>query len=250
MKYFLLLILSFNFIYSNSIDFETRQKILKNIKDVIQAEEAIARAYEKYLINTYNGPSSGLTSLKLNGFLGSSFPSNIDSTYFNDFVVGTPIGSFKLGTISYALKSELKGDSYIKELYESNTFRKRTYCKDDKIYFIIEDSFARHIYDLYGRLNLNATAINPISNCSFSSSGKYCFENKHIKIYTTDSRGEDNLLMYYHVDKFKTGPIIITSDTTLQTNNDEFNSIPRGAILYDKNGIKYIKTLNSIEKLR
>ena len=250
MKYFLLLILSFNFIYSNSIDFKTRQNNLKNIKAVIQAEESIARAYEKYLINTYNGPSSGLTSLKTSTYLGTSFPSNIDSTLFNDFVLGIPTGSLNLGTMSYALKRELKEDSYIKELYESNTFRKRTYCKDDKIYFIIEDSFARHIYDLYGRLNLNVTAINLLKDCATSSSGKYCFENKHIKIYSTDSRGEDKLLMYYHVDKFKTGPIIITSDTTLQANNDEFNSIPRGAILYDKNGIKYIKTLNSIEKLR
>lgn len=55
--------------------------------------------------------------------------------------------------------------------------------------------------------------------------------------------------MYYHKSRFKKGPIIITSDEALHS-NIEFTFIPRGALLYDENGTKYVKTLNSIELLR
>lgn len=51
--------------------------------------------------------------------------------------------------ISYALKGDLKSDSTgIKALYESNTFRKRTYYWNNEIHFVLEDAFAKHLFNL------------------------------------------------------------------------------------------------------
>lgn len=55
--------------------------------------------------------------------------------------------------------------------------------------------------------------------------------------------------MAYHIDNFKKGPIVITSDTSLHSET-EFNSIPRGALLIDRTGLRYVKTTSSIEALQ
>jgi len=246
-RYLLILIISYNFLYCDLNDFDTRQDTIQKIKEVVQSEESIARAYEQYILDNFNPPSSGFTSLKTASYLGTSFPTNIDSIYFNNFIVGTPVSDPGIGKISYALKDELKADNYLKALYEGSTFRKRTYYQNDAIHILIEDVFAKHLYDLYGRMNLNSTAIDLIGICSISN-GIYCIENDHVYIY--DDNSHTNLLMYYYKDKFKTGPIIITNDTDLHSTNDEFNSIPKGALLYDTDGTKYVKTSTSIEVLK
>jgi hypothetical protein len=56
--------------------------------------------------------------------------------------------------------------------------------------------------------------------------------------------------MYYAIEKFNSGPIIITKDTSLHITSDEFDFIPRGALLYDTEAIKYIKTTTSIEVVK
>jgi predicted GNAT family N-acyltransferase len=56
--------------------------------------------------------------------------------------------------------------------------------------------------------------------------------------------------MYFYKENFKKGPIIITSDRTLQTTNAEFDFIPKGAVLYDEDGIKYVKTSTGIEEIQ
>jgi hypothetical protein len=52
--------------------------------------------------------------------------------------------------------------------------------------------------------------------------------------------------MCYHIDKFETGPIIIS---TISANNI-FKSIPKGVLIYDSTGKKYIKTTLGIEVIK
>ena len=50
-KNFFILIFSFQILFAESLDdFDYRQKILLDVKRVIQNEESIARAYEQYLL--------------------------------------------------------------------------------------------------------------------------------------------------------------------------------------------------------
>ena len=118
-RFLLSLPLFFLFIYAGEkSDFETGQNALSNIKKIIQSEESIARAYEQYLLNEKKIPS--ISDLKTSGYLLSSFL-NGDTNFFNKFTLGAK------KSISYALKDILKDDIGFKELYEADTFRKKTF---------------------------------------------------------------------------------------------------------------------------
>lgn len=142
------------------------------------------------------------------------------------------------------MKTQFKSDAYIKSLYESNTFRKRTFYSNNKISFILKDDFAKHL--VYLILN-QTTGFAGIVDCTTIGS-KYCKKGEDIYIY--DDKDRTNKLMYYYKGNFKTGPIIITSDKTLQTTNEEFDFLPKGAILYDELGLKYVKTSTGIEDIQ
>lgn len=234
---FLFCLISFTRLFAANSDlFIERQNNLDAIKQIIQEEEMVARAYEKYIINERKLPT--IASLLSPLYLSTSFSltSLVGGTSFS-------ISSTKATMTSRLLNTALNTDANFKLLYEGNLYRKNTYFTDSSIISIkLTDSFARHLY--YLMRNSGATSILP---CTVLLT-KYCTENNHIFIY--DNTDRTNLLMYYHIDRFKTGPIIVTSNTSLHITSDEYNAIPKGALLYDTDGIKYIKTANSIEKLR
>lgn len=248
MKIIFIFLFSINFIFALDLnDFTDRQKILQDIKKVVQNEESIAKAYERYILENYGIPTN-INLLYTTNYLGTSasFLSSISdfSSNFNSF-------SLSQNKISYALKDGLKNDSDIKTLYESTTFRKRTYFRNNEIHFILEDVFAKHLYDL---MKLSNASIDNCPTVVFTTPVT-CKENNHIYIDLTKKLDAglivpNTYLISYHVDKFKTGPIIITDDTSKHITEDEFDSIPKGALLYDINGVKYLKTLDGIEVLK
>jgi hypothetical protein len=243
-KNIFLLIFSFHILNADLTDFDTRQIALQDIKKVVQNEESIARAYEQYILDKYDIPSSISVLFTATGdYLGvkTDFLSSIQ-----DF--DTKFISFSLNndSLSYALKNTLSNDSALKELYEGNTFRKKTYFRNNKIYFILEDAFAKHLYNLIKQETQGL--LNP---CVSTSSGKSCIYNNHVYVKPTYTSGIiTDFLLNYHIDKFKTGPIIITNNTAYHITKTEFNSIPKGALLYDTTGAKYVKTTLGIEALK
>lgn len=236
MKLFLFLIISFNFLQSET--FTERQATLQDIKNIVQYEESFAKAYEQYILSNYKFPTITDINTLLSG--------NIKAFVTIDDKVNDTTLTAGLLKISYALGSSLITDLSIKSLYESNTFRKRTYVRDNEVYFVLEDSFAKHLFDL---IKLNSG--NEILDCSSTNSNKACKRDNHIYIDATGvtSTTIASYLMSYHVDKFKTGPIII-SDTNIGLSKDEFKSIPKGALIYDTTGKKYVKTTSTIEVLK
>ena len=249
MKIIFIFLFSINFIFALDLnDFTDRQKILQDIKKVVQNEESIAKAYERYILENYGIPTN-INLLYTTNYLGTSasFLSSISdfSSSFNSFTLSQ-------NKISYSLKDVLKNDSDIKTLYESNTFRKRTYFRNNEIHFILEDIFAKHLYDL-----MKLSNITTINNCPIVvfTTPVNCKENNHIFIGLTKKLDgglivPNSYLMSYHIDKFKTGPIIITDDTSKHITEDIFDSLSKGSLLYDINGVKYLKTLDGIEVLK
>jgi hypothetical protein len=219
--------------------FEDRQKVLQDIKSIILYEESIAKAYEEFILKNYAIPT--LTQIEsLIGELQVIVPEVKSTTITLD-------SNFTI--ISYGIADDLKTDNSIKTLYESNTFRKRTYFRNEQINFILEDEFAKHLYDL---IKENGS----IENCPNSAfiTPRNCKENNHIYIQLTKKLDgvdfiPDKYLMVYHIDKFKTGPIVITNVITDYTKS-EFDFIPKGALLYDIDGLKYVKTLTGIKVLK
>jgi hypothetical protein len=238
-KYFLFLIITFNFLQSET--FQERQIILQDIKNIVQFEESFARTYEQYILTNYKLPPTVGTITTLMGGDIKSFVTIDDKVNLTTLTTGLP-------KISYALGDILKADLSIKSLYEGDTFRRRTYVRDGSVYFILEDSFAKHLFDL---IKLNNSS-NEIKDCSSSNSDKACKRDNHIYIDATGVTATTiaSYLMSYHVDKFKTGPIVVTNNSAKYTTEDVFKSIPKGALIYDIDGVKYVKTTTTLEELK
>lgn len=214
-------------------NFKDRQSILQDVKNIILYEESISRAYEEYILTKYDLPT--ITEVKT--ILGDLKLQNVDiSPSFS-------LNNNHLTKISYNLSDDIN-DTQIKALYESDTFRKRTYYRNGEINFILEDIFAKHLYDLIKQKG------SGLGVCAGVASAD-CIKNNHVYIKPTYTSAEiTGFLINYHIDKFKTGPIIITSDTSKHITENEFNSIPKGALVYDVTGVKYLKTTSGIEVLK
>lgn len=219
-------------------DFITKQKLFLKVKTIIQEEESIARAYESFIINEKKLPTT-FNELKTDDYLGTSF----SLTSFDTSTASIDDFSFVKKINNRLKNTTLENDASIKKLYESDLFRKKTYYYDnDTIGIKLEDEFANHLYFLSSTGGFN------LIECEKLPKKKYCTKGDDIYIYEEDA--QTNLLMYYSIKKFNTGPIIITKDTSLHITSNEFNFIPRSALLYDTEGIKYIKTRNSIEVVK
>lgn len=242
-KLFFIFIFLSNIAFSLDLnDFEERKSVLEDVKSIILYEESIAIAYENYILSNYSIPT--LAQIKV--LIGEL------TTQVSGITTTLTLNNSAITKISYALNDTLKADDSIKALYDSNTFRKRTYVRNNEVYFILEDVFAKHLYDL-----MKSSNISVINNCPIVvfTTALNCKENNHIYIGLTKKLEAglvvpNTYLMVYHIDKFKTGPIIITDDTSKHITESAFDSIPKGALLYDTNGVKYLKTLDGIEVLK
>jgi len=240
-KILLMIISSFTILLADSADFSNRQKIVLDIKQVIQKEEEIARSFEKYILTNYSLPAN-ITALYTIDYLGTSddFTSSI-SNFADNFKAFILSGN----SLSYTMKDTLKNDSGYSSLYEGDTFRKRTYYRNERVYLVLEDVFAKHLYDIIKQKG------SGLSACSSSASGVSCILNNHVYIKPTYSAGKiSTFLMAYHIEKFRTGPIIVTDNTALHVTESEFKSIPKGALIYDIKGAKFIKTNLGVEVLK
>lgn len=234
---FLLLLFIVSLNAENSDAFKQKQSDIETVKKMIQEEEMIAQAYEKYLIKEKKLPTS-LSILQISNYLGTGFSFSSLTGGIN-FTLSSTTASMTSRIFNTAIDS----DANLKALYESSLYRKNTYSISSQLVGIkLNNSLARHLY--YLMKNWNRTSI---LNCTVSLS-EFCIKDNHIYIYTDTSK--NTLLMYYHINKFIKGPIIISNNTALHTTNDAFNSIRRGTLLYDTDGVKYVKTSDSIEALR
>lgn len=240
-KIFLILFLVFNFLKAEDSSFIEQQKLFLKVKTIIQEEESIARAYESYILNKKKLPET-FALLKTDEYLGEAFSL---TPFLDGDVLAVNNFGFKKEIIN-RLKGVVLSDDVsqsIKNLYESDLFRKKTYFYDENTIGIkLEDKFANHLYFLSSTGGFN------LIECGDNPKKKYCTKGDDIYIYEEDE--QTTLLMYYTIEKFNTGPIIITDDTSLHITSDEFNYIPRGAILYDTEAVKYIKTTSSIEVVK
>lgn len=227
----LLLVLKFGLLAGDSQGFQEQQTLLQNVKQVIIDEEAISRAYEQYIINELSLPAN-ISTLATAQYLGVGF-GVIDDELFNNFILNSR-------GLNYRLKDELKDNPNIKLMYESDTFRRNTFYHDNQVYFIFNNDFAKNIFNMVIDQGMG------VASCSVLPARKYCTIDNHIYVY--DDTLSD-VLMYYHKDKYKTGPIIIINDST-KYDYDEFKSIPVGIPLYDFDGALHIKTPSSIERVK
>lgn len=214
-------------LYSNS--FDDIQRKGKEVKNIIEVEERFINAFENNILQNFEIVDANY--IKNSGLI----PSSINISGLNK----------KELYFSNSLDKDLKDDPFLEELYKSNTFRKRSYFNDDKVYFNLENSLAKLLYTLMIYKNKDE-----ISSCpsSFSSKIDICtFENSiYVDIKKYDSLFEDNssekkpseFLLAFNLSSYEKGPIIVD-----KIDEDEaiLNFFANGTHFFDKDGIKFIK---------
>lgn len=237
-KVLILLVLFSSILFSENSDvFNDRQELLLNIKQVIQDEESIAKAYEEYLINELK-PVTNISQFITNDYLGTAFErtfSSPTSNHFNNYIIGV-----NTRTINYRLRTHSDIDTQMIHLYESNKYRKKTFVNGNTVYIKLDSNLAKANEYLINKIN------SSILECTDVSSKRYCTKNNHMYIYETDSKA--NLMMYYFIENFETGPIIINDDVSYHE-KDEFKVLTPGTKLIDFNNKKFLKTYDDIRKV-
>lgn len=235
------LILIFNITVSFAESFEEKQKVFQEIKEIILYEESFAKAYEDLLIIDYAFPTLEKIEVKI-GKIDINKNKMYKQISFDSSIT----------KLSYGLnKSATDTDGAI-AFYESNNLRENTYIQDDSVYLMFDNSFASHIFGLLKAINKNEINKCPVpenDNRTYITK-QTCHHRNHIYIDLIEFNKKEpsEFLMSYHIDKFKMGPIVLDKTKTLPKNIEEL--ISKGAILYDFDGIKYIKTQDEIVELK
>ena len=214
--------------------FENKQMVIEDLKTLILYEEKLAVVYEKFLLDNFKKPSKS----DLEGLADSLTLKSI---------------SLKELTFDDKLNNRLP-ESIIKsdlfDIYKKNTYRNNTYYYDGNIYSIFENDLASHLFSL---IKYNGGEIKncPTGNGKLTTAKQNCKYNNHIYINLTETIDSvpSEYNMGYFIENFKTGPIVFDSTKLLFTDNI-FQNIPIGAILYDFDENKYIKTKYGIKVLK
>lgn len=221
-------------LFSDEVDlnkFEDRQAVIEDIRNLILYEEKLSIAYEKFLLDNYTKPTLAQLVASVDSFIPAKI-SLENLTLTND-------------KFNIRLNNNIKVSDLF-AIYKSNKYRNHTYFYNNSIYFIMEDDFANHIYGLIKYNNNSGIQTCETTNGTITATN--CQYNNHIFIDVT--KIEDNkpsvYKMAYFIEKFKTGPIIFDS-TNLAFTDSIFSIIPIGAVLYNFDGDKYIKTKDGIK---
>ncbi len=230
MKRFVLLFMIF-LLPIFALTFSQKRVIVERIKQRIQKEELISIAYEEHILKYYSKPSA---IGKLYEFLPQNYLVNIYTNLFKNFTLDA------LLSMPYSLKSSIEDYENLKKIYENTAYRERTFVlENDKVYIKLKDELAKNIIYLTQK-----QGDYYIGGCTSSGKPilerKYCVKNDIFYIFDSTDPVSSNLLMYYDKNRFTTGPIIITKDSTKYT-QDEFKHLPQGVPLYTTEGKAYIK---------
>ena len=117
MKKLILLLVLFLSINANS-NFDNTQNIAKKVKEIIEMEERFINSFENHIIQDFR-------------FVTPSYIAD------NELIINNSIKNFdknqNILSFSSNLPEELQNDSFAKNLYESSTYRDRSYFVENKI---------------------------------------------------------------------------------------------------------------------
>lgn len=240
-----LLIFSFSSYAQDTL--KQRQDQVLQIKDIIQKEESLAFAYELFIKENLHIPNS-IDSLIHDKYVGVAFPkefTGVQIDKYNDYAFFADDAR-----LTFRLKDNLS-DEKLRDLYLSNTYRQKTFAYEkDSLKYIGIQIYDEHIKNLYSMLITQTFKI--LSACGddpANRTSRYCIKDDDIMVYDITS-DPDDLLMYYNRYSYKKGPYIIKNQPELFNTLLEFKAIPKGAIVYDFDGNKYIKTSTLIQRVQ
>ncbi|WP_198304244.1 hypothetical protein [Arcobacter vandammei] len=258
-KVFILLIFFISSFANESLILQ-KQNVL-NIQNIIEIEEAIARNYEKYLLNEFKIPT--LANLKTKNYLGESF---LHKNSFGDeidfFTTNELKLKFAIKKAQYIAKDKATGeDNYIVQLYKRDLYRDFTtiYIDDNDrknstftnsyVEFRLKSKEAQNIYNI---LKSGATIIKKSINqtCGNSENGKYCVEPKNLNVIKY-MIGSD--FIAYNLRDFEQGDVTVSNveSTFLDISkaNNKLKNLRVGAYIFGKEK-RHIRLNNEIKEVK
>lgn len=229
MKKLILLLVLFLSINANS-NFDNTQNIAKKVKEIIEMEERFINSFENHIIQDFR-------------FVTPSYIAN------NELILVDSIKGFdknqNILSFSSNLPEELQNDSFAKNLYESSTYRDRSYFVENKIYFNLQNPLAKLLATIMLYKNKDSIDLCPekytskIELCHLEDS-IYVDVEKYDYVFEDSSYKEkpSKFLLAFSLNSFKNGPIIIEK---IDEDEPIFNIFSNGTIFYDRDGIKYLK---------
>ena len=229
MKKLILLLVLFLSINANS-NFDNTQNIAKKVKEIIEMEERFINSFENHIIQDFR-------------FVTPSYIAD------NELIINNSIKNFdknqNILSFSSNLPEELQNDSFAKNLYESSTYRDRSYFVENKIYFNLQNPLAKLLATIMLYKNKDSIDLCPqkyttkIGLCHLEDS-IYVDVEKYDYVFEDSSYKEkpSKFLLAFSLNSFKNGPIIIEK---IDEDEPIFNIFSNGTIFYDRDGIKYLK---------
>ncbi|MDX4039484.1 hypothetical protein [Aliarcobacter skirrowii] len=229
MKKLILLLVLFLSINANS-NFDNTQNIAKKVKEIIETEERFINSFENHIIQDFRFVTP--TDISNSGLI---LPNTINGFNKDENIL----------IIQSSLPDELENDTFAKNLYESSTYRDRSYFIDGSVYFNLKNPLAKLLATIMIYKNQNSIQECPekytskIELCHLEDS-IYVDVEKYDYVFEHSSYKEkpSKFLLAFSLNSFKNGPIIIEK---IDEDEPIFNIFSNGTIFYDRDGIKYLK---------
>ncbi|MEJ5169305.1 MAG: hypothetical protein WHU93_09055 [Arcobacteraceae bacterium] len=209
-----------------------KQQNVLYIKNMIETEEKIAQAIEKYLLTEFKIPV--FEYLSVDDYLGENF--SLKNRMGEDIGFKNALNL----TLKYAIKYDVKElDKYLFDLYNRDLYRNKTvvtYKKDDytKSYIsIVLSKEARTIHNIL-------KAGNTISkSCSASLKSQYCNNS----INTIRWYNANGYWIEYNKADFEDANVTVQNESLLY--DTKLNNLPVGTYIRVQNSSRYIKALSN-----
>jgi hypothetical protein len=218
-------------LYSNDFKMQ-QQEIVLRVQTLIEQEEKIAENFEKYLLTEFSFPT--MENLVVDSYLGSNF-SLLNNFGSSNIAFQTEAGTTNRLEIKYAVTNNV--ESFIKELYDRDLYRFKTYIKRDgdskTLQIKLKSKEALNIYEI---LKSGATIAK---TCSDNLKNSYCnYDIGAIRWYNSAS----NWIEYSKKD-FEDGNVTIVSSSVL--NDVKLNNLKVGSYIFIENSAKYVKIIDN-----
>ena len=246
MKRFFIFILAFLYLEANESSLLQNQNVL-TVQNLIELEENIAKAYEKYLLNEFAIPT--IEKLKHKDYLGENYD------FKNIFGDDIDFKSANDRQIKFAIKKDQYHNSennYVLEFYKRGLYRDFTspYLAKDSNKFDFTNSYveinlkskeAQNIYYILTqeKKTIVKKAIN--EKCSSSENGKFCVEDKNLNIIKF--MVQDNFIGY-NLKDFENGDVVLSDVSSdfldLSKSDNRLRNLKIGAYIFGQEK-KYIR---------
>jgi hypothetical protein len=199
---------------------------------MIETEEKIAQAIEKYLLTEFTKPT--FANLSTDDYLGENF--SLKNR------MGEDIG-FKNAanlTLKYAVKYDVKEpDKYLFDLYNRDLYRNKTvvkYNKDDYTKSYVSIVLSKEAQTIYNILSAGNT-IEKV--CVASLISKYCNNS----INTIRWYNANGYWIEYNKADFEDANVTVQNDSVLS--DAQLNNLPVGTYIRVQNSSRYVKVLEN-----